>query len=680
MSDKKISQLPALITQALTDIYEVSANGTLSSKESRQQMLNYFKANSFVAANTFYVDPNGDNSNSGAILAPYADPFAASNAITGSVSNPKLVVVNSGIYTTSNFKIKPNISLIGGSSQTTLDDNGTITLDSSWSSAAAFSYACFRGFDWNGGWNLDFNAAGFSTGVLFYENCYLETVSITGSVAAIIFTGGSVGTLNLISTSATFNGADVEASVTIASGSASGNKTNEFIACNFNSSSNITVSGASGKVQTLIIKSSPIRGTLTLDGTFVTLRIDATSIPQGGITYINGATDSQVNLMTVANSVYASNTRSNYTPTSATIEGNLAGIDTALGAQPAQNVNPNIIIGGNFDTNPFQRGALFNPASNNTFVADRFKWVFSGGGQVEWLQNNSNVPSSSLAGFKITNALQMIVQIADASIGASDIYRLSYGVEGPDWERIAGITSTLSFLVCATISGTYCVAVSNSAGTRVFISEYTINASNTWQKITITIPDTASTGTWDYTVGGLGAKITWCLAGGSNFQGSTGWNTVASDKFCTSNQVNTLSAGSNDFQLTNIKLEPGSTATPYPQELTKDILARCQRYYHKSYSQGVSPGAVSTAGMISNLSSATTGALGKDTRFKVDMSYTPTVQSYDGAGTAGKVFRGADGNNATIDFQGTSGVRIYSATGASAATFQCQYTADAELI
>src|SRR5690606_10337134 len=126
-------------------------------------------------------------------------------------------------------------------------------------------------------------------------------------------------------------------------------------------------------------------------------------------------------------------------------------------------------------------------------------------------QNNSNAPSTALAGFKCTNVLQMNVQTGDASIGATDIYRLSYGVEGPDWERVAGITSTLSFLVCATVTGTYCVAIANSDNTRIFIAEYTISAANTWQKITINIPDTASTGTWDYTVGGLGAQITWCM-------------------------------------------------------------------------------------------------------------------------------------------------------------------------
>lgn len=45
MADKKISQLTALVTQATSDLYETSANGTGSFKETRAQQLAYNKAN-----------------------------------------------------------------------------------------------------------------------------------------------------------------------------------------------------------------------------------------------------------------------------------------------------------------------------------------------------------------------------------------------------------------------------------------------------------------------------------------------------------------------------------------------------------------------------------------------------------------------------------------------------------
>jgi hypothetical protein len=46
MTAYQIVNLPAISTQAATDIYEVSANGTGSYKESRAQLLAYAKANS----------------------------------------------------------------------------------------------------------------------------------------------------------------------------------------------------------------------------------------------------------------------------------------------------------------------------------------------------------------------------------------------------------------------------------------------------------------------------------------------------------------------------------------------------------------------------------------------------------------------------------------------------------
>lgn len=52
MADQKIIDLPPLAIQALTDLYEVSANGALSSRETRLQMLNFMISNIAVAPYT----------------------------------------------------------------------------------------------------------------------------------------------------------------------------------------------------------------------------------------------------------------------------------------------------------------------------------------------------------------------------------------------------------------------------------------------------------------------------------------------------------------------------------------------------------------------------------------------------------------------------------------------------
>jgi hypothetical protein len=54
MSEEKIIDLPPLVTQSLTDLYETSASGSLSSRESRLQMLNFMIANIAVDYQSVY--------------------------------------------------------------------------------------------------------------------------------------------------------------------------------------------------------------------------------------------------------------------------------------------------------------------------------------------------------------------------------------------------------------------------------------------------------------------------------------------------------------------------------------------------------------------------------------------------------------------------------------------------
>lgn len=80
------------------------------------------------------------------------------------------------------------------------------------------------------------------------------------------------------------------------------------------------------------------------------------------------------------------------------------------------------------------------------------------------------------------------------------------------------------------------------------------------------------------------------------------------------------------LQISDLQL----TQTDYvaPIELTniQTELARCQRYYNKSYSQGVVPGTITDAGTIGSLVSATTAL--STIKFPVSMRVTPTMALY----------------------------------------------------
>ncbi len=84
------------------------------------------------------------------------------------------------------------------------------------------------------------------------------------------------------------------------------------------------------------ITNSPKNASLVLDGTAITVSIDAISLTAvgglDGITYADGATSSQVTLLDNANSIGVTFTASNYPVAAPTVEENLLGINQALGS------------------------------------------------------------------------------------------------------------------------------------------------------------------------------------------------------------------------------------------------------------------------------------------------------------------------------------------------------------
>lgn len=239
-------------------------------------------------------------------------------------------------------------------------------------------------------------------------------------------------------------------------------------------------------------------------------------------------------------------------------------------------INPNTIIGGNFDTNPWQRGTSFTSVANGTYTADRFTWRTSGTGVVNVLKT-ADAPTVAQAGIFVQNCLNVDVTTADAAIGATDRYHWYYVVEGYDWAQLAQRAFTISFWVKSTVTGTYCVGFLNSGNDRCYVAEYTVNASDTWEYKTINVSASPSAGTWDYT-NGAGLAIAFCVAIGSNFYTTANSWQVGGPFLSTSNQVNGMSSASNFFKLALIKLEPGSTATPWEIRSEQQELDLCRRY------------------------------------------------------------------------------------------------------
>lgn len=352
--------------------------------------------------------------------------------------------------------------------------------------------------------------------------------------------------------------------------------------------------------------------------------------------------------------------------------------------------NPNIIIGGNFDTNPWQRQVSFTNPGNGIFTADRFSIARSDDSQFNILKT-ADAPTLAESGFYSANCYHLDVTTADGTIGAAQYCAIRYNVEGYDIAPIGfGQTGakkiTLSFWHKHTVTGTYCVGFANSGNNRSYIAEYTQAVADTWEKATITIT-ADTTGTWLYT-NGVGLSLWFTVAAGTDWQNTANqWN--ATLDFASASQVNGLSNAANNFKLSQVKLEIGAVATPYPMETEMGVLARSQRYYFKSYDQGVYPGAVTNSGNVAATSSGTAGTGGGQngvnmtSPFPVTMRAQPTCTIYNpSSGTSGE-FNNEAGGADIAGAAGYIGQSKATAVNTGACADQTIYTthlvADAEL-
>jgi len=243
----------------------------------------------------------------------------------------------------------------------------------------------------------------------------------------------------------------------------------------------------------------------------------------------------------------------------------------------------NKIINGGLDY--WQRATSFTSIANNAYHADRFHYIKSGA-VVHNIARSTDVPSSSTSLY----SLQASVTTADTSIVAGDYSGILQHIEGNVLRSFEGKSMVMTFWVKATKTGTYCVALRNGTSTLAYVMEYTVNASNTWEKKTLRFTHSMA-GTWAYDTA-IGMTVVWTLSSGSTFQTSANsWNT--GNFIATANQVNGTDSTSNNFWLSDICLvedNDGRTRVPDFMYAGRDVfeeLQLCQRYYETGVTDGL---------------------------------------------------------------------------------------------
>jgi hypothetical protein len=257
----------------------------------------------------------------------------------------------------------------------------------------------------------------------------------------------------------------------------------------------------------------------------------------------------------------------------------------------------------------------------------------------------------------------------------------------PIFQRIEGNNSfdlnnspaSLSFWFQGTVAGNYAVQITDSTGSQSYSTTFAYAVGGAPQYVSISVPTLpALTGNVKGT--GTGLQVLIGAVGGSAATGS--W--VSSYVAGVAGVVNWCGTNGNYIAATRIQLEPGSTATPFEVRDIGDELRRCQRYYTKSYNDGVAPGTASASSYIGMTCSGAATQLFGNVLFPVTMRITPTVSLYSFAGTANVL-----SNNAGVDQAGTAAVSVVTSKAFSAGSnssaltlgtvYLANYVASAEL-
>lgn len=350
-------------------------------------------------------------------------------------------------------------------------------------------------------------------------------------------------------------------------------------------------------------------------------------------------------------------------------------------------VTPNPIINGSFLF--WQRGTSFAAVASGARTADRFGYG-AVGAMVHTISRSTDVPTVAQAEVLTPYSFLVDCTTVDASIAAGDFAYLYHVIEGSNFAGLAQRAITLSFWVKATKTGVYCVSFRNAGADRSYVAEYTINTTDTWEPKTITALASPSAGTWDYATG-AGLLIGFALAAGTTFHTTAGtWQTGSF--LSTANQVNAVDSTSNNFHLALVKIEPGAIATPFVMPDIGQELARCQRYYEKSYDLATALGTNTGAGVAqlntrTAIAASTSGVIRHTTNFLVPKRTGPTVVIYAQDGTINAITNSTALNNRTGAAGSTPSEKMIGQiaidnTSANAialdALLRWHYTADAE--
>jgi len=322
----------------------------------------------------------------------------------------------------------------------------------------------------------------------------------------------------------------------------------------------------------------------------------------------------------------------------------------------------NIIING--DMSIAQRGTSATGLTNGSsayHTVDRFQFAESGSPSAAFTQTQStDVPTGQ--GF--AKSLKMDCTTAQSSLGAGDLIRIRTTFEGQNLQYLKKGTSsaestTFSFWVKSSKTGTYICQLLDKDNTRSISKSYTISSANTWEKKTITY-DGDTTGAFTNDNGSSLQCIWWLAAGSGSSSGTlqTSWGATTTANTAVG-QVNLADSTSNDWYITGVQLEAGTSASDF-EFLPFDVnFERCKRYFTIPVRSRGSDTPIANGTMYNATDFYGIFEVGKGMRASPTLS-APTGTNFYGlvGNAASDLFTGSDMSFGNITNDGTCKARI----------------------
>lgn len=269
------------------------------------------------------------------------------------------------------------------------------------------------------------------------------------------------------------------------------------------------------------------------------------------------------------------------------------------------------------------------------YTADRWKTLFVNGVGT-WTQTIENdAPTGS--GFQ--KSLKMLCTTAK-SVVTTDLLGVTQQLEGQDLQRIAKGTAsaqqlTLSLWVKSNVTGTYIAYLYDDTNGRHVAASYTISASATWERKTVTFP-ADTTGAFANT-NASALYVFFHLAAGASLQSgtlATSWASYTAANRAVG-QVNVAAATNNYWQITGVQLEVGPVATSFEFKSYGQELRECERYYQTSYPIGVAVQSLTNVTDGATFVSLNTSDTTNGGPLRTTMRDTPTFATYSSNGGVG---------------------------------------------